>query len=155
MKKRGTVSVILSILILAASLFLMVGVRKIFPACEQKPTNPMDCVWTERAESLIGLILTAESLVALFPGEGRTRFYLSLSMLTTAVIGLITPGYLFPLCKMTDMRCRLVMRTSASAVLVLICLMLVLQAGLGFREAVRKKNESPVDGRAEKDSIRK
>ena len=56
------------------------------------------------------LLLCAQSLTAVLVKNGSMRRGLFTAMLLTALLGILLPGTLIPLCQMATMRCRMLMR---------------------------------------------
>jgi hypothetical protein len=95
----------------ALTLLYFIGTLTFLSPCGPKEDGGfMTCHWAGQAMLGIGLLLCLQSLAALLIWDNRIRVGLFLSCLMTAILGLVTPGTLIDLCRMSTMRCRSLMR---------------------------------------------
>ena len=66
------------------------------------------CWWASRSLLGLGLLMLVLSLLAVLLRRARAGLYLSIFL--TGLLGMLTPGTLISLCRMSSMRCRAVMQ---------------------------------------------
>ena len=93
---------------LVLSLVAAVGSCTFLSPCVHEDGSVGACFWAGRALLGLGLLLSVLSVLALL--SERARFGTYLSGLAVSVLGILTPGTLISLCKMSSMRCRSVMQ---------------------------------------------
>ncbi len=93
---------------LAFSLIITIGSVTFLGPCVHEDGTAGACHWAGRAVLGLGCLLAAVSLITLLPG--RARFGAFLSGLAVCAAGMLTPGTLIDLCRMSSMRCRAVMQ---------------------------------------------
>ncbi len=94
--------------VLLLALVITVGSVTFLGPCVHEDGSVGACHWASRSLLGLGLLLMILSLLAvLLPG---TRAGLYLGMGLTCVLGMLTPGTLIQLCKMSSMHCRAVMQ---------------------------------------------
>ena len=104
MKKQIIPGCIIFFLALTAA----VGSVSFLGPCVHEDGTAGACHWAGRSLLGLGSLTTILSLLAvLLP---RARFGLYLSIALTCILGILTPGTLISLCKMSSMRCRAVMQ---------------------------------------------
>ena len=101
MKKR-----VFAWLTLALALVMAVGSVTFLGACVHEDGSFGACHWASRALLGIGILLAAQSGIALATGHAGAY----LCMAFTAALGLLLPGTLIRLCGMATMHCRAVMQ---------------------------------------------
>ena len=107
-------------LVLAA--LIAVGSQSFLGPCVHEDGSFGVCHWAGQALLGEGCALAAMALLAACLRDCGVRLGLYLAMLPTAIVGLLTPGTLIDICKMSTMRCRMLMRP---AMLVLFAMTLV------------------------------
>ena len=103
-----------------AALIAAVGVRTFLGPCVHDDGTFGACHYAGQALFGISLLLLAEGLSAVLWKQAGTRRGLYLAMIPTAVLGILLPGNLIPLCGMATMRCRALMRPAMTILFVLI-----------------------------------
>ncbi|MBQ9197267.1 MAG: DUF4418 family protein [Clostridia bacterium] len=93
---------------LALALIIAVGSQTFLQPCVHEDGSFGACHWAGQA--LLGLGCVMGALAALALALPRARLGLYIAMLPVSVMGLLTPGTLIDLCRMSTMRCRAVMR---------------------------------------------
>ncbi len=104
MKKQSIPAI--SILIL--SLIIIIGSQTFLSPCVHEDGSFGPCHWA--GQTLLGLGCVTFILTALALCLKCARLGIYLSTLPVCVLGILTPGTLIDLCRMSTMRCRMVMQ---------------------------------------------
>ncbi len=131
MKSNYFASKLLSILLLALSVFLTLGTQFVFHACDAGADGShMVCHWAQQATTGIAGVLVLLHIFHLLARDAKSRAAFLIAGLPVTVLAMLVPGRLIPLCMMADMRCQAVMRpavlTVGGIILVLTVIALVL-----------------------------
>ena len=97
-------------LILLLSLIVSVGSVSFLGPCADEDGSFGACHWAGRALLGLGCLLAVLSVLTLLVRPARTGIYLSI--LPACILGMLTPGTLISLCRMSTMHCRAVMLPS-------------------------------------------
>ena len=97
-----------AVLILAVSLIVIIGSQTFLAPCIHEDGTFGPCHWAGQA--LLGLGCALGVLAVLAFCMPRARMGIYLSILPVCVLGILTPGTLIDLCRMSTMRCRMVMQ---------------------------------------------
>ena len=100
--------VIPSIIVLILSIVIAVGSQTFLSPCIHEDGSFAPCHWA--GQTLLGLGCTLGVLALLALCVKRARLGVYLSTLPICVLGILTPGMLIDLCRMSTMRCRMVMQ---------------------------------------------
>ena len=95
-------------ILLILSLVISIGSFTFLAPCVHEDGGMGACWWAGRALMGLGCLLGVLAVLALV--SARARFGAYLSGAAVCVLGLLTPGTLISLCKMSSMRCRAVMQ---------------------------------------------
>lgn len=98
------------------------------------------CHWAGQMLLGVGILLAAQSLLALMLKRPGAKLGAYLAMLPTALLGVFTPGALIPLCGMATMRCRSVMQPAEEILLILCFLCAGVGCLLSGKAAQREKS---------------
>lgn len=98
-----------ALVLLLLSILIAAGSVSFLGPCVHEDGTFGACHWAGQAMLGIGLLLCLQSLAALLIWDNRIRVGIFLSCLMTAILGLVTPGTLIDLCRMSTMRCRSLM----------------------------------------------
>lgn len=90
------------------ALVITVGSISFLGPCVHEDGSTGACFWAGRALLGLGLLLLVLSLLTVMLRQARTGLYLSI--IAASVLGMLTPGTLIGLCRMSTMRCRAVMQ---------------------------------------------
>ena len=104
MKKQiipGCVIMLLALVIAAGSVSFL-------QPCVHEDGTVGACYWAGRSLLGLGLLLLAFSLLVVLLQKFRAGLYLSIVI--ACILGMLTPGTLISLCRMSSMRCRAVMQ---------------------------------------------
>ncbi len=101
-------SMIPAAMILALSLVIVIGGMTFLSPCVHEDGAFGSCHWAGQALLGLGCVSGLLALLALCVKRARPGVYLS--TLPVCVLGILTPGTLIDLCRMSTMRCRMVMR---------------------------------------------
>ncbi len=93
---------------LVLALVISIGSFTFFSPCVHEDGSVGACWWAGRA--LLGLGCLLGILAVLTIVSGRARFGTYLSSIALCVLGILTPGTLISLCRMSSMHCRAVMQ---------------------------------------------
>ena len=104
MKKQTIPAVVL----LTLSLVIAVGSQTFLSPCVHQDDTTGVCHWA--GQMLLGLGCVLGVLAVLALGIRCARFGAYLSAIPMCVLGILTPGTLMGLCRMSTMRCRMVMQ---------------------------------------------
>ena len=122
------------------SLVIAVGSLTFLAPCVHEDGNVGACWWAGRSLLGLGCLMAVLSVFALL--SARARFGAYLSAVAVCVVGMLTPGTLISLCRMSTMRCRAVMQPAMLILLAAAGLTALL--GLLFCRKERKENrENP------------
>ena len=94
--------------LLALSLVITLGSISFLSPCVHEDGSFGTCHWAGRSCMGIGAVLGILAVMALLLRRGRRGVYLS--ALPACLLGILTPGTLISLCRMSSMRCRAVMQ---------------------------------------------
>ena len=97
-------------IILVCALVIAVGSVTFLGPCTHEDGSVGACHWAGRALLGLGCLLAVLSVLALLVRPARTGIYLSI--LPACILGMLTPGTLISLCRMSTMHCRAVMLPS-------------------------------------------
>ena len=104
MKKQTIPAVVL----LTLSLVIAVGSQTFLSPCVHQDGTTGVCHWAGQMLLGLGCVLGVLAILAL--GIRCARFGAYLSAIPMCVLGILTPGTLMGLCRMSTMRCRMVMQ---------------------------------------------
>ncbi len=126
-----TKKIIFNVMQLLVSLFLCLGVKFLFHACEASEDGSfMACHWAEQAVFGVSIILCVQSVLLFLIKSDLMRRGFLCAMAVTAALPLFIPGVLVNLCMMTGMQCHIVMRpavlVTTSVLLIILALHLLL-----------------------------
>ena len=107
-EKRMNKQTIPAVLILAVSLIVIIGSQTFLAPCIHEDGTFGPCHWA--GQMLLGLGCALGVLAVLAFCMPRARMGIYLSILPVCVLGILTPGTLIDLCRMSTMRCRMVMQ---------------------------------------------
>ena len=100
-----------AVLILAVSLMVIIGSQTFLAPCIHEDGTFGPCHWA--GQMLLGLGCALGVLAVLAFCMPRARMGIYLGILPVCVLGILTPGTLIDLCRMSTMRCRMVMQPAA------------------------------------------
>ena len=122
----------LCIAVIVLGLALAVGVKTFLAPCVHEDGSFGACHWAGQMLLGVGALLAALGLLALIHRDQSVRAGLLLAAAAASILGLLTPGTLISLCKMSTMRCRAIMQPAAM-VLCALALLLSLAGALAGR----------------------
>ena len=131
MKERNKSTFVIGFVILAAAAVAAAGSRSFLGACVHEDGSFGSCHWAAQAVFGTALLMAAQSASCLLQMDASARKGIFLSMVFTAILGILLPGPLIGLCGMATMSCRALMRP---AMTVLFALMGILSAAGVFLE---------------------
>ncbi len=95
-------------ILLALSLIAAVGSQTFLAPCAHEDGSFGSCHWAGQALLGLGCVTGLLAVFSLYVTKARFGAYLS--ALPVCVLGILTPGVLIHLCRMSAMRCRMVMQ---------------------------------------------
>ena len=110
---------------LALSLAVIAGSQTFLSPCVHEDGSFGPCHWAGRALMGLGCVSGVLALLALTFRKARLGAYLS--ALPVGALGILTPGALIDLCRMSTMRCRMVMQPA----MIILFAILLIGAGIG------------------------
>lgn len=109
------------IVLLVLSVVFLIGSLTFFAPCGPKDDGSwMSCHWAGSAVAGVAGVLVVVSLIHLFVPDSGIKTGLSLTAIPTALLSLILPGNIIPLCMMDTMRCRSVTRPAVIVLSILV-----------------------------------
>ena len=93
---------------LMLALVISIGSLTFLSPCIHEDGSVGACWWAGRALLGLGCLLGVLALLTLV--SGRARFGTYLSSIAVCILGILTPGTLISLCRMSSMHCRAVMQ---------------------------------------------
>lgn len=120
---------------LALALLLAIGAATFLGPCVHADGAYGACHWAGRALTGLGIVLSAQALLALLFTDAKIREGISLSIVPAALLAALTPGVVMPLCMVETMRCNLVTRPAALVLAVFIAVLSAVDAALRHRGA--------------------
>ena len=101
---------ILAVILLILAAVIAVGSVTVLGPCVHEDGSEAPCTGTGRAILADGILLAALSVLFLFIKAPKTRMILFVITSVAALVGILMPGTLLPVCKMDTMHCRMVMQ---------------------------------------------
>lgn len=136
--KRKTTGQVWGIVLLCLSIFLCLGTKFLFHACEAGEDGSwMACHWAEQAAAGTAAVLTVQAVLLLIIKDAKEKAGIAFSMAAAALLAAAVPGGLIRLCMMADMQCRAVMRPAVTVLGILIALT-ALAAGVVMQRKSRE-----------------
>lgn len=99
-----------AILLLVFAAMMAIGSVTVLGPCVHPDGSAGPCADTGRAILIDGCVMAALALLALLIRKPGVRIILFAAAFCAAVVGVLLPGTLMPLCKMDTMHCRAVMQ---------------------------------------------
>ena len=97
-------------LILLMFVVIAAGAVSFLTPCVHDDGTAAVCAGAGRMIGATGCLTAALGLLSLLAASHRMKAGIFLSTAATAVLGILIPGTILPLCKMPEMRCRALMR---------------------------------------------
>ena len=125
---------IANILLFILVIFFDIGIWTFFSPCAIKEDGSfMTCHWAGVATGMTALLLTVHIIIFLFVKNKKVKTGILLTMLPTALLMLLFPGVLIPLCMMSSMRCIMIMRPAVYVLGILIIALIIINFALNKR----------------------
>lgn len=134
MKSENIVSNLLSVLLLALSIFLTLGTEFLFHACGPMANgNFMTCHWAQHAVAGTGAVLIVLYILCLLSRDRKIRAAFIISGIPVTILAMLFPGKLIPMCMSNTMRCHEVMQPAVLAVCAVILVVTVISLVVNLR----------------------
>lgn len=128
-------------IVLIFSLILCLGCAFVFGACGPKEDGSwMVCHWAEKAVIMLGALCSILALLKVVCANDGVRLGLAAAIFCNSLTAVFVPGRIFPLCKIAQMRCHLIMKPAVFTVGILLCALCLLDALLLFKKVYSKEN---------------
>ncbi len=101
-------SFIPAIIIIVISIMMTIGSQTFLSPCIHEDGSFGSCHWAGQAILGLGCVMGILAVLALCIKRARSGIYLSI--LPVCILGILMPGILIPLCRMSTMHCRMVMQ---------------------------------------------
>ncbi len=101
-------SIVPTLILLILSIVIILGSQTFLSPCVHEDGSFGPCHWA--GQTLLGLGCVVSILAALSLFAERARTGICLSAIPVCALGILTPGTLIDLCRMSTMRCRMVMQ---------------------------------------------
>ena len=101
-------SIVPAMILLILSIVIIFGSQTFLSPCIHEDGSFGPCHWAGQA--LLGLGCVVGTLAALSLFAKHARQGICLSAIPVCILGILTPGTLIDLCRMSSMRCRMVMQ---------------------------------------------
>ena len=111
---------------LIAALTITIGSFTFLCPCVHEDGSTGACWWAGRALLGLGCMLAVLAVMTIV--SARARFGTYLSAIAVCAVGILTPGRLISLCRMSSMRCRAVMQPAM--IILFACAGLAARAGI-------------------------
>jgi len=126
MKSDHTASNLLTVLLLALSIFLTFGTQFLFHACNVKEDGSyMLCHWAQRAVTGTGAVLIILYILCMIAKDRKIKAAFITAGIPVTILAMLFPDVLISMCMSDTMRCQAVMRP---AVLAVGCAILIITA---------------------------
>lgn len=135
MRSNYFASKLLSVVLLALSIFLTLGTPFLFHACEAGADGSyMLCHWAQRAITGAAAVLALLHIFHLLAKDPKSRAAFLIAGIPVTVLAMLIPGRLVPLCMMADMRCQAIMRPAVLTIGGFILALTAVALVLNFRK---------------------
>ena len=104
MKKQ----IIPAVIILVLAIVIAVGAQSFLSPCVHEDGTFGACHWAGQTVTALGLMLGVMAALGLCIRAARPGLYLGSA--AASLLGILTPGVIIDLCRMSTMRCRMVMQ---------------------------------------------
>ena len=128
MKKNMIPAIVITII----SVLIIIGSQTFLAPCIHEDGSYGSCHWAGQAILGLGCVLTVLGILALC--VKRTRSGIFLGILPVSIVGILTPGTLIALCRMSTMHCRMVMQPA----MIILFSAVLLCSVIGLISTVRK-----------------
>ena len=133
MEKKKTLPLLFSVVLLALSLCLAIGVEFVFHACPMmghEMGKVMPCHWAEQAVFATGIVLSVMALLMFVFKKSGKKVAISACMIPATIAAMLFPQTIINLCMKPEMMCRTHMRPGvigvSIALLVVECINIII-----------------------------
>lgn len=123
MERKRILPMIISVLLLALSLCLTIGVKFVFHACPMamgEMGKIMPCHWAEQGVFATGIVLSVMSLLLFVFKKSGERVAISACMIPATISAMLFPQVTIRLCMMPEMACRTTMRPAVLGITIVL-----------------------------------
>ena len=136
MERKRILPMIISVVLLALSLCLTIGVKFVFHACPMMGNEMgkiMPCHWAEQAVFATGIVLSVMALLMFVFKKSGEKVAISACMIPATVAAMLFPQVTIRLCMMPEMACRTHMRPAVLGVTIALIVVECISIIVNFR----------------------
>ena len=134
------------ILLFICSILYFIGIRYLFPVCRPSGDMVMNCHWAGEVLSALSVLFAVLSVVHLLIPDEKIKSGMDISYAGIAVLSLMIPGNIIPLCKSSDMMCRNGTSMWTMIFMIIFCLIAAFDAFIWLQSQSGKKHKRKVSG---------
>lgn len=136
MERKRILPMIISVVLLALSLCLTIGVKFVFHACPMamgEMGKIMPCHWAEQAVFATGIVLSVMALLMFVFKKSGEKVAISACMIPATVAAMLFPQVIIRLCMMPEMACRTHMRPAVLGITIALIVVECISIIVNFR----------------------
>ena len=136
MERKRILPMIISVVLLALSLCLTIGVKFVFHACPMamgEMGKIMPCHWAEQAVFAMGIVLSVMALLMFVFKKSGEKVAISACMIPATVAAMLFPQVTIRLCMMPEMACRTHMRPAVLGITIALIVVECISIIVNFR----------------------
>ncbi len=137
---------ITDILLLILSGAYCIGIRYLFPVCTVSGDKMMNCHWAGEVLSAVSILLTVLSAVHLFIPDEKIKAGMDITAAGIAVLSMLIPGNIIPLCKSSEMMCRNGTSIWTMIIMIMLCLIAAADLFIYLQSASGQKHKRKAAG---------
>ena len=108
--RKYKIANLVGLVLLVVSIIQVLGLKTFFAGCSKRDNGSwMNCRWATQAVIGVSLLLIVMAVMLILVRSTNTKKGIALAMIPTALLNILLPGYLIPLCTSTSMRCHTTM----------------------------------------------
>ena len=137
MERKRILPMIISVVLLALSLCLTIGVKFVFHACPMamgEMGKIMPCHWAEQAVFATGIVLSIMALLLFVFKKSGEKVAISACMIPATVAAMLFPQVTIRLCMMPEMACRTHMRPAVLGITIALIVFECISIIVNFRK---------------------
>ena len=125
---------IISLIITILCAVLCAGTHFLFHACGAKEDGGyMLCHWAEVSVKATALVMCLQGIIMTAFRQKKVQAALSLAMIPEAILCMLYPNIIIPMCMMTDMRCHAVMRPCVILISAVMIILLIINVIISIK----------------------
>lgn len=144
-KKRIKLA-ITDILLLLCSVLYFIGIKHLFPVCPVSGDKVMNCHWAGEVLSAVSILLMIISAVHIVIPDEKIKAGMDITAAGIAVLSMLIPGNIIPLCKSSEMMCRNGTSIWTMIIMIMLCLIAAADLFIYLQSASGKKHKRKAAG---------